>query len=234
MQDEITKHSKKIYETAKNPGQTLGDKVKDIIIEIFIIVFAVSLSIWLHSWSEHKEHQREVSEFLLDMKEDLNSDINNNQAAKDALTKTISNLTFLESLTESKVDSLIKTKSPFGFSSSIGTTKLSTANYEGFKSSGKIGYIDNKDLKKHILKYYQEALPNILEVEKINAAQVIKISDFWAENAEQDIRKIVLSPKFKTMLESFRSTSKSSLGLYQDAIGQAAQINSEIEKQAAK
>jgi len=129
---------------------------------------------------------------------------------------------------------LVKAKKPFGFTTNIATTKLSSGNYEGFKSSGKIGFIDNKDLKKHILKYYQEATPNILEAEKINATEVIKISDYWAENAEQKIQKTVLSPKFKTLLEVFRNTSKGSLELYQDAIDQAKQINTEIEQQANK
>ncbi|HEX7458437.1 MAG TPA: hypothetical protein VF301_08385 [Ginsengibacter sp.] len=38
MQDEVTKHTKKIYDTVKNPKHTFGEKVKEIIIEIFIIV----------------------------------------------------------------------------------------------------------------------------------------------------------------------------------------------------
>ena len=35
MQEEISKHSKKIYKTVKNSEHTLGEKVKEIIIEIF-------------------------------------------------------------------------------------------------------------------------------------------------------------------------------------------------------
>jgi hypothetical protein len=229
MQDEISKHSKKIYSTVKNHNQTLREKLKDIIIEIFIIVFAVSLSIWLHSWSETNGHQREVKEFLLDLKEDLSSDINSMQAAKTALSKNVENIVFLESLTKAKLDSLISNKNPFGFTSSIGTTKLSSANYEGFKSSGKIGFIEDKELKKQILKYYQDAAPSILEVERINATQVIKISDYWIENTEKDISKIILSPRFRSMLETFKSTSKSSLDLYQDGIGQATKIISGID-----
>ena len=49
MQDEVTKHTKKIYDTVKNPNHTFGQKVKEVFMEIFIIVFAVTLSIWLHS-----------------------------------------------------------------------------------------------------------------------------------------------------------------------------------------
>jgi len=65
MQEEITKHSNKIYKTVKNSEHTLGEKVKEIIIEIFIIVFAVTLSIWLHSWSEHRPNKKKYLCFLL-------------------------------------------------------------------------------------------------------------------------------------------------------------------------
>lgn len=41
----IIKHTKKIYNTAKEPKHSLDEKLKEIFIEIFIIVFAVSLSI---------------------------------------------------------------------------------------------------------------------------------------------------------------------------------------------
>lgn len=232
MEDEVSKHTKKIFETVQNPGHSVGEKAKEIIIEIFIIVFAISLSIWLHSWSEHRQQQKEVREFLADLKEDLANDINNMQAAKNALSKNTDNILFLQLLTKDKIDSMLKANASFGFHSSIGTTKTNSGNYEGFKSSGKIGFIENKDLKKSILKYYQDAIPSVLEVEKVNATQVLKISDFWVENAEQDIKKIVLSLKLKTMLAMFHGTAKSSLDLYQEAIALAKQIVAEIDKQS--
>ena len=231
MEDEVSKHTKKIFETVKDSKQSFGEKAKEIIIEIFIIVFAVSLSIWLHGWNEHRQQQNEVREFLADLKEDLTNDIISMQSAKDALSKNAENISFLQQLTKDKIDSIIKAKASFGFQSSIGTTKINSGNYEGFKSSGKIGFIENKDLKKNILKYYQDATPSVLEVEKINAAEVLKISDFWADKAEQDIRKIVLSPKLKAMLSVFQNTVQSSLNLYQDAISLAKQIIKEIDKQ---
>jgi len=64
MQEEISKHTKKIYNTMKNPKHTFTEKIKEVLIEIFIIVFAVTLSIWLHSWSEHNHQQKEVTAFL--------------------------------------------------------------------------------------------------------------------------------------------------------------------------
>ena len=70
MQDEVLKHTEKIYKTIKNKKHSLKDKLKEIIIEILIIVFAVTLSIYLHSWSEHNHQEKEVTEFLIDLKSD--------------------------------------------------------------------------------------------------------------------------------------------------------------------
>ncbi len=168
---------------------------------------------------------------MTELKEDLSNDISSMQTTKEALSKNAGNFLFIQLLTKHKIDSLFKSKSSLGFYSSIGTTKFNNGDYEGFKSSGKIGFIENKDLKKHILKYYQEATPSVLEAEKINASQVLKILDFWDDNAEQDVQKTFLSPKFKAKIARFQTTAKSTLDLYQEAITLAKQIINEIDKQ---
>ena len=75
MQDEVAKHTKKIYHAMKDTQHGFWDKVKEVTIEIFIIVFAVTLSIWLHSWSDHRHEQKETSEFLKGLKDDLANDV---------------------------------------------------------------------------------------------------------------------------------------------------------------
>jgi len=47
MQEEVAKHTEKIYKTIKSREHSLAEKFKEIVIEILIIVFAVTLSIWL-------------------------------------------------------------------------------------------------------------------------------------------------------------------------------------------
>ena len=93
--DEVTKHTKKIYDTLKNKKYTLGEKVKETIIEILIIVFAVTLSIWLHSWSEHRHEQKEVREFLRGLKDDLTKDIQLLNENKTVINQLDSNFGFL-------------------------------------------------------------------------------------------------------------------------------------------
>jgi hypothetical protein len=230
MQDEVTKHTRKIYDVAKNSKHAFGEKAKEIVIEIFIIVFAVTLSIWLHGWSEHRHQQKETKEFLADLKEDLLSDIASMEKANDELAKSAKSFLFLQRLTKERMDSLRDAKAPLNFYSNLGTTKINSGNYEGFKSSGKIGFIENKELKKLILKYYQDATPSVLEAEKINASLLMKILDHWTESSDQDIQKRMLSSKLKALLRPFHDIAKNSLVLYQDAIAMAKKIIDDIDK----
>jgi hypothetical protein len=155
MQEEVAKHSKKIYKTVKNSEHTLGEKVKEIIIEIFIIVFAVTLSIWLHSWSEHRHQQEEVSVFLGNLKNDLQNDIKILDEEKEAYKKTNLGYEKILGLTSLQIDSMQKSNTKVYFPVRSQGPKINIGNYEGFKSSGKIGYIENEKLKQKILNYYQ-------------------------------------------------------------------------------
>lgn len=127
---------------------------------------------------------------------DLTSDISSLQSARNVFQKNTANFCFLHQLTKEKLDSIEKVNGSLYYSSSVGTTKISNGDYEGFKSSGKIGLIENKDLKKDILKYYQEVTPDMLEAEKINAEQVLKMTDLWNENANRDYKTNFLDPRF--------------------------------------
>src|SRR5262245_33101302 len=98
MQDEVAKHTRKIYRAWKNPQHSMVEKIKEIIIEIFIIVFAVTISIWFHNWSDHRHEQDEVKEFLRGLKADLTEDINQLQTNKNAIANLNSSYHFLFSI----------------------------------------------------------------------------------------------------------------------------------------
>ncbi|MES1181720.1 MAG: DUF6090 family protein [Flavobacterium sp.] len=230
MQEEIAKHTKKIFKSAGDSEKRIGERIREIALEIFIIVFAVTLSIWLHNWSEHRNQQREAREFLSDLKEDLGNDIISMQSAHDSLSKNLANFEFLNAITVKNVDSTLKAKGSVDFHASVGTTKISSGNYEGFKSSGKIGYLENKELKKDILKYYTDAIPSLIEAEKINATEILDISNFWADNADKEFVKIITSPKLKILLANLNGTATSSLKLYEDAISLAQAIIKKIDE----
>lgn len=99
-----------------------------------------------------------------------------------------------------------------------------------FKSSGKIGYIENKKLKKAILKYYQETTPSILELEKANTAQILKIIDYVIENNTLGIN-LFKDVKLKLMLNFYLGESESILSQYNDAMQQAHEIINEVDNE---
>ena len=159
MQEEITKHTKKIFHTMKNQKFTLGEKVKEVIIEIFIIVFAITLSIWLHGWSEHRHQQEEVKQFLVGLKSDLE---NTAQSAKDSkiiykqVEKKYLFLSKLSRQHKPNADSLAMYFNEYQTSPNF---QNNASRYEGFKSSGKIGLIENDALQQGILNFYQQDIP---------------------------------------------------------------------------
>lgn len=229
MQDEISKHTKKIYNTMKDQKYTIGEKVREITIEIFVIVFAVTLSIWLHSWSEHRREQHEVIEFFADLKDDLNRDIKSMADEKVKLSKTVKDYTFIEKLTAQKMDSIISGKVHFSFDLTYIERKTNGGNYEGFKSSGKIGFIENKKLKKLILGYYQESMPSAEAAEKYYNLQITKIGDMATQSKEK--KKMLLDPVFKMLLDFAVQSANGNIKSCDDITKQAKEILAEIDKQ---
>ena len=138
MRDEVLKHTRKIYKTAKDSHHSFKEKLREILIEIFIIFFAVTLSIWLHNWSERRHQQEEVKNFLSDIKADLSKDIESLIEKKKSLTAALQSYTLIEKLTPEQADTTNNINLQFHLS----TLQLNNGNYEGFKSSGKIGFIE--------------------------------------------------------------------------------------------
>lgn len=160
MQDEITKHTKKIFKTMKHENVSFKEKAKEIIIEIFIIVFAVTLSIWLHSWSEHRHQQEEVNQFLVGLKSDLNNTIESAKGVKSEYKKIETKFTFLSKINTKNKPDIDSLNNYFDEYQTSPNFHNNASRYEGFKSSGKIGLIENDELQQGILNFYQQDIPN--------------------------------------------------------------------------
>jgi hypothetical protein len=235
MQEEITKHSEKIYKTVKNSEHTLGEKVKEIIIEICIIVFAVTLSIGLHGWSEHRHQQEEVSVFLANLKNDLKIDIKNIDDEKEAYQK--SNIAYekILALTPLQLDSIYKSKNIVDFPVHSHGHTMNIGNYEGFKSSGKIGYIEDEKLKQKMLSYYQIFVPAQDEVDKMYNDFLFKCFDKMIENADKPEEKLYSDPKFKKTLEFLVRLGKNNIRVYNENTKPlAVELIKDIEKELNK
>lgn len=237
MQDEIIKHAKKIHKTVKEPKHSFLEKVKEISIEIFIIVFAVSLSIWLHSWSEHQHEQKEVKEFLEDLKVDLNNDIKDLEKQNSYLKNTSLSCNFYGNLTQQKIDSIQKVNSNRIKTNLNPIFKIrNTGNYEGFRSSGKIGLIKDRKLKTEILDYYQKVVPTKDDWQSYYNSLVFKIADELVEvpnlntNPDNIYKAIYSSSKVKGILLNCGAQADMIININNDVIKSAKEIIEEIEK----
>lgn len=229
MHEEISKHSQKVYSTLMSTKSHFTEKLKDILVEIFIIVFSVTLSIWLHSWSQHSHQQKEAMEFLVDLKDDLNKDIENMSNEKERLSQMIKQYTFLKNLTEERIDSLANKKTGIETSVLYVIRKTNNGNYEGFKSSGKIGFIENKKLKKMILEYYQENMPSTEETEKYLNLRLSKIEGLVFQN--NDKKKKFLDPALKMSFGAAIQIALNNQNNYDSISGNAKKIIEEINKE---
>jgi hypothetical protein len=235
MQEEITKHSNKIYKAVKKPEHTLGEKIKEIIIEICIIVFAVTLSISLHGWSEHKHQQEEVATFLANLKNDLKSDIESIDREAKAYEETNKSYEKILALTTHQLDSIYNSNGKVDFPIYAHAQTLNIGNYEGFKSSGKIGYIEDEKLKQKILNYYQIFVPAATEVDKVYTEFLFKCFDKEIENADKPEKELYSDPKYKKTLSYLVKLGRNNIRVYNENTKPLAiDLIKEIDKELGK
>ena len=161
-EEEIAKHSRKIYKTWFNKELTIWHKISEFLIEITIIVFAVSISIWFHNLSEHKHQQEEVKQFLTGLKADLTQDIKEMENDKDSYRKQSSLFTYLSRLKKNQIPNIDTLKANGNWLFNTTALNPNDGRFQGFKSSGKIGTIENDSLQNDIMDLYEENIPALL------------------------------------------------------------------------
>jgi len=232
MEDEVSKHGKKIYHTIKSPKHSFGEKVKDILVEIFIIVFAVTISIWLHSWSDHNHEQKEAREFLTGLKGDLNKDIQLLEENKNVIAGLDSNFHLILSLRDSNIATDVKNKiitEHFYFY--LRVTHPSIGRYEGFKSSGKIGTIEDDNLKQDILEYYQQIIPDVAYGESyVNELQSKILNQDINKEDKMTMSEFTATGKMQGLLGLGIQNFEVNLDAYNNAIKHAKKVVVEIDK----
>jgi hypothetical protein len=155
---EVIKHTKKVYKVWMDRDHSFGAKLKEFGIEVFIIVFAVSLSIWFHDLSEHRHQQRDVRDFLIGIRGDLINDtlaINQGKARFLGYADAYTYLSRLKMAEPVSKDSFARYQ-PAVFD--ITAIIAHDGRFEGFKSSGKIGTIEDDALQNDIVDLYQDDL----------------------------------------------------------------------------
>jgi len=161
-EDEIAKHSRKIYKTWFNKELTIWHKISEFLIEITIIVFAVSISIWFHNMSEHKHQQEEVKQFLTGLKSDLEQDIKEMTNDKESYQKQSAIFTYLGRLKKNQIPNRDTLNANGNWLFNTTALNQNDGRFQGFKSSGKIGTIENDSLQNNIMDLYEENIPALL------------------------------------------------------------------------
>jgi hypothetical protein len=228
MQDEILKHTKKAYSAMKNSEHSFWHKTKEVLIEIFIIVFAVSLSIYLHSWSEHNHQQKEVSEFLIDLKSDLQQDIKAMKEEAENLKTGIKSIDYLSKLSPKEIEKMGTIKANFHLT----TRRTNEGNFEGFKSSGKIGYIEDKKLKSNILEYFVQNMPPLYKIEENRNIKSIELLEEISNS--ESLAQVLSEKKVKTIMTLNSQYSQTLVNAYKSDIELAEQIIKQIDREVQK
>lgn len=153
---EVVKHTKNVLQIVRGKRRSIWHKVSEIGLEIGIIVFAVTVSIWLHGVSEQRHEQADVRTFLLGLKEEMRADIVVVGRAVKTLETSAAAYEYLLALDPATMPG----RAAFDKAYSVIAlptfgVPLQRAHYEGFKSSGKLGHIEDKKLLKKIVEVYE-------------------------------------------------------------------------------
>ncbi|MEX5747215.1 hypothetical protein [Massilia sp. X63] len=201
---EVIKHGQKIIRLAGSKEHTLSHKLREIAIEFFTIVFAVSLSIWLHGLSEHHHQQQEVRAFLTGLRTDLKSDIEAVRNITESYRAFNANFTYLAALDPQRMPQGPAFEQAVQFSDANNFFRPLISRYEGFRSSGKMAYIEDAKLLDAIFALYQATLSEIRSSEsgwagRQNKLRAYQDSELNSDELPEHFR-VFTSPKGKRML----------------------------------
>lgn len=183
-EQEVIKHTKKIFGIWKT-GNSFLHKLSDFLLEIFIIVFAITLSIYFHDQSELRHQRRETKEFLLGLREDLKTDTIEMTDDKESYMKA--GYIFKYIISRKLKEALnADTVNKYGNWITNATGLIpNNGRFEGFKSAGKIGNIENKDLQNNIMDLYQENIPSLIKSTDYYTARKQQLLEYLAINVKR-------------------------------------------------
>ena len=234
-EQEVLKHTKIIYKIWHSKDHNFWHKVKEFLIEIAIIVFAVTISIWFHNRSEHQHQQADAKEFLLGLREDLTNDLKEmtgdrvSYMEQEQVFKYVTNIQPNQKLNADSMNNYM--------TQILSTTGLSPNNgrYEGFKSSGKIGTIEDKKLQNDIVDLYQENIPTLMKNTDFYNSRKEKLLDYYIKNGHivngktVNLVEIMMQVEPQNTCNILKNTSQI-VGRYDSCIVKMTAIVTAIEK----
>jgi hypothetical protein len=183
-EQEVIKHTKKVFGIWKT-NNPIWHKVSEFIFEIFIIVLAVTISIYFHDRSVLKHQRHEAEEFLLGLKQDLTTDIEEMNQDKSSFMQSEKAFQYI---TSRKLGEPLNADTIHKYSDYIfNTTGLvpNSGRFEGFKSAGKMGTIENKELQNNIMDLYQENIPNLINSTNFYTSRKLSLFEYVNMNRKR-------------------------------------------------
>ena len=186
-------------EETKIITKNLFQKFKSFTLDVAIVVIGVSLSIWFNDIVTHYNQQKEVKKFLLGLQADFVGDIKEMEEDKVAYWRNDKVFGYIGSLKKGQtadLDSVDK------YDNSIFSNVSLISNdsrFQGFKSAGKMGLIEDDLLQNDILDLYQEDIVILL----LSTDHLIKEKEkFRSYIKENKIRLTDSTNNMKTLLAS--------------------------------
>ena len=197
----------------EKPNFNIWEKIKEIALEVAIIVFAVMVSIWFHDQSEHKHQQAEVKEFLEGVREDMKNDVSSMKNEIVRHEKTIKSNSLIGTIkTEQNYKDLKRKGIEIALETEYVARSKNTGNYDSFESSGKLGYLENKELKKRILGYYHAANPSMIRFENMYDKNIDKMMELGPKYKES--KDLLFDPYFQQAIKFQKGYSEGLVEFY--------------------
>jgi hypothetical protein len=235
---EIVKHTEAIYKAWKDPSHNWKHKLVEISIEIGIIVFAITLSLFLERWRE-RVHEREIErQFLVGLKSDLINDIQQQSGDSTSYANIIHSWVYLRKAGMEKRFLPPDTLNLL-LPSLTNTTGFipNDSRFQGLKSSGQLGVIENVELQNKILELYQLKIRTlIVATDEFSSLQRNHIAPFLAErlvlqsNGKQNLNEILQIPQMQNFL-IYSALSSVIISRYHDVMAESREIILLIDRQ---
>jgi hypothetical protein len=205
MQNEINELWQKISEVWSNPTVSIWKKIKTLSIEMAVIIGSILLAQYIERLREQRHEAREAKEFLLGLKQDISEDIVEVNEVLESYGEYKVLYNFLSNYDPVKVPNKDSLNDIIMMTRSSAYLRPNTSRFEGFKSSGKLDQIENKELLNAILEFYQDALPKLSSSTTGWINYHAKLNDYLVDNLEEypngrsNFEQIIKAPRCKNL-----------------------------------
>lgn len=237
MEHEIIGHTNKALKVLKDHDKSIWEKIKEIGVEILIIVFAVTFAAFIERTREASKEKSEAKEFLIGVKGDLKDEITDLQTSKNAMDSLRKSYTYLVSLKQEAVDSIAEHAKLGSFNIPKFATSTTNGRYDGFKASGRIQTIENDSVRNHLLKLYEEDMPDVGFTQKVFNENQVRLENYLISSADDmadgmpGVMKTLTAQKCKMIVTFSLSYSDAVSKSLTKALAHAKKLEEELDKE---